>query len=223
MSRRVQDTKKLTLVNDVSSTVKLYEQVSKMKDETKMEKEEKKAFMRWMKDPLFKAYLTHTLDFFGDTPGAFAAAKFVSLTLRFDGSQVNFNLMGRTMNELKMNSDALYSTLQSKATAINVSPYFESRMLNLVHNLEVNSSDKISFYSKFISKAPKSNKDGTISDESIAFETALILAKQTTNAQDPALISSVMNSWKSASNDLEKKIIKERVNTYFPELYVLFN
>tara|TARA_B110001454_G_scaffold219185_2_gene250987 strand:+ start:8532 stop:9023 length:492 start_codon:yes stop_codon:yes gene_type:complete len=161
------------------------------------------------------------LDFFDNKPGGFAAARFVALTLLMDESQDMFYLMKWTQGDLKKYSKELMDTLHAKAKEIRVNPYFHSRMLNLVHQLELSSGGKLAFYGKTIQSELGVDEKGNLSPDSLALETALVLAKQTQQpSQDIApYIQQAIGLNQSENN---RAALAERVLTYYPELRYLF-
>ena len=175
-----------------------------------------------MTDPAFATFFNHTLDFFGDSPAAYPAARFVGLSLLFNGSQEHFYLRSWTQKEIQSHSEEIMKVLEAKSDEIDLNPYFHSSMLNLVHQLEVSPERKLSFYSKTIEKPLVLTDGGGLHDYSLAFETALILSKNT--KVDSSTVAPVVSRAIAANGDDPKKMesLKVRVETYFPELRYLF-
>jgi len=177
----------------------------------------------WMEDEVFRAFFDYTLGFFGNTPGAYAAARFVSLTLIFDESSENFYLMGWTQKELKQNSENLMRVIELKKDSINENPYFHSRMLNLVNQLELPAPRKIAFYGETINAPLKLEANGEVSEGSLAIETALFLAAAAAKSETDVapVISRAIASGKYSTKEMAA--FKERVVGVFPGLGYLFD
>ncbi len=184
-------------------------------------KEAMKFFRSYMDDPAFSTFFAHALDFFGEQKAAYPAARFVALSLLFDESPENFYMQKWTRKELQDNSEAIMSTLESKEKLIDDNPFFHSRMLNLVHQLEITPERKLSFYSATLERPLELNSKGELEDNSLAFETALYLAQQASAPPDDmaSIIKRVLS--KNTRED-QTTAVRERVLTYYPALAYLF-
>jgi hypothetical protein len=191
--------------------------------EKSVRSEEAMTYLRdLMTDPAFSTFFNFTLDFFGDSPAAYPAARFVGLTLLFDSSPENFYLRTWTQKEIEESSEEIMKTIEAKADQIDVNPYFHSRMLNLVHQLDIPADRKLNFYSKTLEKPLEINDQGELHDYSLAFETALILSKQSkiSSGDFGAVISRAIIA--NANDPQKMESLKVRVVTYYPELRYLF-
>lgn len=195
---------------------------NELPEETIEAEEAMRFFRNWLYDPAFSEFFAYTLDFFKGQKGAYAAARFVGLTMLFDESAENFYLMKWTKKELLDNSDSLMTFLESKKGEINVNPYFHSRMLNLAHQLDVAPERKVGFYIESMREPILLRENGDLQDSSLALEIALSLARQAENSQQQLAISLPEIIENSKDDPKVFNAMATRVLTYFPELSYLF-
>jgi hypothetical protein len=180
-----------------------------------------KFFNQWMSDAVFRTFFYYTYEFFDYKPEAFSAARFVSLTLLFDESSDNFYLMKWTQADLKRYSDQIMTTLESKRGSIDANPYFHSRMLNLVNQLDIPRERRIAFLGDTIQRPIVLLKNGELDDSSHNFETALILAQQEDETGN-TIVPYIQKLIESTRGAAELSEIKVRVETFFPRLGWMF-
>jgi hypothetical protein len=174
-----------------------------------------------MQDSVFRTFFYYTHEFFDNKPEAFPAARFVSLTLLFDESTENFYLMQWTQEDLKRYSNEIMSTLETKRREIDANPYFHNRMLNLVNQLEIPPERRLAFWGDTIQQPIVLLKNGELDDSSHNFETALLLAQQDDESGN-SIAPYLQKLLDATPGSAEFSAIKERVETFFPQLGWMF-
>jgi hypothetical protein len=176
-----------------------------------------------LENPETRLFFDHTIDFLGGGPGSIQAAKFVALTISFDQSSALTELMADNLSQVKENSDAIMSSLEAGGQDLGINAYFHNRILNLVHQLDVDDGRKAAFYGRTLATELHLDSQGSLDDSSLAFEVALILAKQDeiSSPQIESYIADAIES-NSASRDAIDAL-KARVLTYYPDLEFLFS
>lgn len=193
----------------------------KAPEKTKISNEAMTFLRDLQKDKSFSLFFNYTLKFFDGSKAAYPAARFVGLSMLFDSSAENFYLRSWTQKEIVENSEEIMKVLENKVDEIDINPYFHSRMLNLAFQLNVSKERKLSFFSKTLDRPLQVLENGELSDYSLNFETALILSKQS-NAEDTEIGIPIIQAISANKTDLQKKALKDRVLTYYPDLSYMF-
>jgi hypothetical protein len=178
----------------------------------------------------FKNFLAHdsgarsrfyqTLEFFAQNPGRYAAARFMAMSGLYVTNPHVAYVMKWTQDDLKKNSEALMATLDEKRDQIHGDAFIHESFLNLAHQLDVAPERKLAFFGDTLRRSVAVQDNGSLNDNSVGFETALILSKQLTG--DGSSIAAPIASLVMSSDERTKSAIKERVTTYFPDLAYLF-
>lgn len=205
-----------------STNVRAKKYLENPKPKDKIEKTTLKYLNAYMDDPAFSLFFRLTLEFFGETPGSIPAAKFVAMSLLFDSSADNFTVMSSAKKQMQKDSAALMKVLNAKKDKIPDNPFFKSRMLNLVNNLEVTPKEKNSFFAHTLRKPVETSANGSLTDRSLDFEVALILAKQNSERMNPVVAAAIKSAYLKSTTEAQKTAIKDRVLTYYPEATLIF-
>lgn len=179
----------------------------------------------------FNNYLEHnvgaqirfyqTLEFFGNQPGAYPAARYLAVSGLYVTNPEMIYLMQWTQKDLNKNSAGLMATLEEKHDQIYSDPFIHESFLNLAYHLDVPASRKLEFYAESMKQPLEFKTDGSLADKSIGFETALILSKQVNS--DGASVASYIKPLLASADKQTADAIKVRVLTYYPDLKDLFN
>lgn len=191
--------------------------LSEARKSTAVNEKDLKYFNHFMSDVTFNKFFHYTLDFFGNSEAGFAAARFVSMTLIFEESAEKHAVMNWIVKDLQKNSKILHETLAQKRDQVTKNAYFHSRMLSLVHQLDVPREEKLQFFGKTIVSPVELNEQGHLQETSLPFETALILAKS--SMRSPFEVTGwVREALKQNPSSEAKRAIQSRVLMFFPEL-----
>lgn len=192
------------------------------KGKTKADLADQEYFKKLLNDPLIDHFFHYTLSFFDNKPEGYAAARFVALSMKFDSqTPEHIRMMEWTRSEIQKNSKHLYATILNKRSEIFKNTYFHNRILNLVHQLEVNPSQKLEIYSDTIVRPLEVDADQKLSSQSNVIEVALILARQ--SIHDPGVIAPVVSKAIEVNSDAyQKEALKARVLNQYPMLNYLF-
>jgi|GEM_PF-6346548 len=182
----------------------------------------KKELTRRLLNESMGAFFDYTLDYFGSTPGGFNAAVFVAMTMSFEDSLAMREIMMTNDRKLKENSGAIMSFLETRSSELNSNSYFHSRMLNLVHRLDVDPNRKMGIYGNTISSPIQMASETDLNEDSLAIEIALLLARQTKAKSEvllPYLTSAISINQRSPA---ALQALKLRISKVFPEYQPLF-
>jgi len=163
---------------------------------------------------LFSKYM----DYFGGGDKAFPAAQFMALSPIWENSPDFNRLMTENLKTISLQSEYYIKKIESNPNGYNQDPFTHQSMLNLVHQLSVSPEKKISIYARSMSQPLEFDHKGNLKENSLAFETALILMKQE-KLNEEVVIKALRPIVVGLKNPQEKAAVKSRISTYFPDFY----
>ena len=168
------------------------------------------------------SYLVYRL-FMGDVDGGFAAARSMALYGRMGGGAQLDQLQAWTSNETNRYSQSILRRINSQKEFLDKNPSLYRKTINLVGSLSIDvaQTNKIEFFWDCLKVPVKIEKDGSLTEKSQIFETALLELK---NNQAPSrMIAGVLEQVvNKADSDEQREALRVRIVGVYPDMQYLF-